>query len=193
MMAMQRMKGMKIKEMLRAIERIEKRIGSSLSSVQKILLTTDGSVTRTLEVLTGKPVVVATVVRTLIDADDDLAKDLKIKSGEVVNYRVVYLKNPNSDKALVFARSWTPIRGLNESIRRDLTSSDIPIGKIIISHKLETRREIESIDAIKADGQLAEAFKIRVGDSMLSRHYRVIHNERILIRIEETFPVSSFL
>jgi chorismate-pyruvate lyase len=193
MMAMQRMKGMKINEMLRAIERIEKRIGSSLSSVQKILLTTDGSVTRTLEVLTGKPVVVATVVRTLIDADDDLAKDLKIKSGEVVNYRVVYLKNPNSDKALVFARSWTPIRGLNESIRRDLTSSDIPIGKIIISHKLETRREIESIDAIKADGQLAEAFKIRVGDSMLSRHYRVIHNERILIRIEETFPVSSFL
>ncbi|MGQ9719459.1 MAG: chorismate pyruvate-lyase family protein [Nitrososphaerales archaeon] len=193
MMAMQRMKGMKINEMLRAIKRIEKRIGSSLSNVQKILLTTDGSVTRTLEVLTGKPVAVATVVRTLIDADDALAKDFKIKSGEVVNYRVVYLKNLDSDKALVFARSWTPIRGLNESIRRDLTSSDIPIGKIIISHGLETRREIESIDAIKADSQLAEAFKIRVGDSMLSRDYRVIHNERVLIRIEEAFPASSFL
>ncbi|NWG09400.1 MAG: DUF98 domain-containing protein [Nitrososphaerales archaeon] len=192
-MAMQRLKGMEINEMLGAIKRIEKRIRSSLSSVQKILLTTDGSVTRTLEVLTGKPVVVATVVRTLIDADDALAKDLKIKSGEVVNYRVVYLKNPDSDKALVLARSWTPIRGLNESIRRDLTSSDIPIGKIIISHKLETRREIESIDVIKADDQLAEAFKIKVGDSMLSRHYRVIHNERIIIRIEEAFPVSSFL
>ncbi|MEM3710330.1 MAG: chorismate pyruvate-lyase family protein, partial [Nitrososphaerales archaeon] len=110
---MQRIKGMKIDEMLRAINRIEKMIGFNLSNVQKILLTTDGSITRILEVLTGKPVIIETKIKESIKADEDLAKELKIKPDEIINYRVVHLKNPN-DKALIFARSWTPIERLSK-------------------------------------------------------------------------------
>ncbi|MCP8308297.1 MAG: DUF98 domain-containing protein [archaeon] len=178
--------------MLKAINDIEKKIGFKLSDVQKILLTTDGSVTRILEVLTKKSVVIKTKIKTSIKADEDLAKDLKIKSGEIVNYRVVHLKNPD-DKALIFARSWTPIMGLNENIKRDLTSADIPIGKILIKHKIETRREITSIKIINADDEIAEAFNIKFGDLMLSRYYNIIHEAKMLIRINEVFPVSSFL
>ncbi|MGQ9469194.1 MAG: chorismate pyruvate-lyase family protein [Nitrososphaerales archaeon] len=183
---------MKIDEMLKAINNIEKRIGFKLSDVQKILLTTDGSVTRILEVLTKKPVVIETKIKTSIKANEGLAKDLKIKSGEIVNYRVVHLKNPD-DRALIFARSWTPIMRLSENIKRDLTSADIPIGKILIKHKVETRREITSIETINSDDEMADAFNIKFGGLMLSRYYNIIHEAKILIRINEAFPISSFL
>jgi beta-ribofuranosylaminobenzene 5'-phosphate synthase len=188
---MQRLRGMKINEMLKAIDNIEKRL-FNLSDVQKILLTTDGSVTRMLEVLTKKPVMIKTSTKAPIEADEDLAKALKIKSGDVVNYRVVNLKNPKSDRALIFARSWTSIMRLSEKIKIDLTSADIPIGKILIKHKLETRREITSIHTVNADDEIAEAFNVKTGDLMLSRYYDIIHEARILIRINEVFPVSSF-
>ncbi len=187
---MQRFRGMKIDEMLKAIDKIEKRIGFDLSDVQKILLTTDGSVTRILEVLTKKPVVIETKAKTIIKADEDLARALKIKSGEDVNFRVVHLKNPD-DRVLVFAKSWTPMKGLNNSIKRDLTSADIPIGKILIKHKIETRREIMSIDTINADDEMVKAFDVKFGDLMLSRYYNIIHEARILIRINEAFPIST--
>ncbi|MCP8309569.1 MAG: DUF98 domain-containing protein [archaeon] len=178
--------------MLKAINDIEKKIGFNLSNVQKILLTTDGSVTRILEVLTKKPVVIKTKIKTSMKADEDLARNLKIKSGEIVNYRVVHLKNPD-DRALIFARSWTPMIGLSENVKRDLTSADIPIGKILIKHKIETRREITSIEIVNADDEIADAFNVKFGDLMLSRYYNIIHGAKILIRINEIFPISSFL
>jgi beta-ribofuranosylaminobenzene 5'-phosphate synthase len=189
---MQRFRGMKTDEMLKAIDKIEKRISFNLSNVQKILLTTDGSITRILEVLTKKPVVIETKVKTIIKADKGLARALKIKPDETVNFRVVHLKNPD-DKTLIFAKSWTPIRGLNNALKRDLTSVDIPIGKILIKHKIETRREITSIETINADDEMVKAFNVRLGDLMLSRYYNIIHEAKILIRINEIFPISSFL
>jgi beta-ribofuranosylaminobenzene 5'-phosphate synthase len=94
---------------------------------------------------------------------------------------------------LIFAKSWTPIRGLNNALKRDLTSVDIPIGKILIKHKIETRREITSIETINADDEMVKAFNVRLGDLMLSRYYNIIHEAKILIRINEIFPISSFL
>ncbi|MCP8304825.1 MAG: DUF98 domain-containing protein [archaeon] len=182
---------MSINEMLNSIARIEERICLNLSDVQKILLTTDGSVTRTLEVLTGRPVIIITKVRTPINADEDLAKELKIKVGEKTNYRVVHLKNTDSDRVLIFARSWTPVMGLNGVIKKDLTSTDMPIGKILAKHKLETRREVTSIGLLEADDMLKEAFKID-SEPMLSRFYNIIYESEILIRINEVFPLSSF-
>ncbi len=189
---MQRSKGMKTEKMIDAISDMEKSLGCNLSDVQKILLTTDGSVTRILEVLTEKPVVVKTRIKTSIRADEDLAQDLETKLGDVANYRVVHLKNPISDRALIFAKSWTPMIGLSENIKKDLTSADMPIGKILIKHKLETRREITSIETVNADNEIAEAFKVKSGDLMPSRYYNIIHETKILIRINEVFPASSF-
>jgi len=183
---------MSINKMLKSLERIEEGICFKLSEVQKILLTTDGSITRILEILTGKPVIILTKVRVHINADEDLTKELKIEAGEKTNYRVVHLKNPDTDRALIFARSWTPLMRLSGILKKDLTSTDIPIGKILVKHKLETRREVTSIELLKSDEMLKEAFKINSGEMMLSRFYNIIHEAEILIRINEVFPLSSF-
>jgi len=179
--------------MLNSIAEIEERIRYNLSDVQKILLTTDGSITRLLEVLTGNPVIIITKIKATISVDEELAKELKIEFREKTNYRVVYLKNTDSDRALIFARSWTPIMRLGGAIKEDLTSTDIAIGKILAKHKLETRREVISMDLLEADDILKEAFKLKSGELMLSRYYNIIHEAKILIRINEIFPLSSFL
>ncbi|MCP8322886.1 MAG: chorismate pyruvate-lyase family protein [Candidatus Methylarchaceae archaeon HK02M2] len=184
---------MSIHEMLNSIAEIEERICYKLSDVQKVLLTTDGSITRLLEILTGNPVIIITKIKAIISVDEELAKELKIEVREKTNYRVVYLKNTDSDRALIFARSWTPIMRLGGAIKKDLTSTDMAIGKILAKHKLETRREVISMDLLKADDMLKEAFKLKSGEHMLSRYYNIIHEAKILIRINEIFPLSSFV
>jgi hypothetical protein len=50
------------------LKEIEERIGK-LSSVQKILLGTDGSITQLLEAITGNPVAVETRLQEIVRAD----------------------------------------------------------------------------------------------------------------------------
>ncbi|MDQ1262244.1 MAG: beta-ribofuranosylaminobenzene 5-phosphate synthase, partial [Euryarchaeota archaeon] len=67
-----------------------------LSPVQKMLLGTDGSVTSLLEVVTGSPVEIETLVQRIVPADEAVARELQINPGEEVNFRIVLLKKANS-------------------------------------------------------------------------------------------------
>ena len=97
------------------IKKIEKNVGK-LSSAQKILLTTDGSVTTILDVLKGH-VNINTLVQEFIPADRETAQDLSIEEGDTVNYRVVVIK---SETPLIYAISLVPIHRLNNDFKEDL-------------------------------------------------------------------------
>lgn len=77
--------------MLSELKKLEKKV--ALSPVHKILLTTDGSITRILEALSGEEAKVETEVQRIIKANKSIAKLLNINEGEDVNYRVVNFKN----------------------------------------------------------------------------------------------------
>lgn len=173
------------------LRKIEKSCGK-LSNLQKVLLTTDGSMTKALEAITGKKVIVETKNRKIIKADEELAKELKVSINEPINLRVVYLKNPNSKTALIFARSWSPLYRLDERYRKDFISTDIPIGKIIQKYRIETRRVLKSIRVEKAKSEEAKVFGIKKGEKILARKYCIISGSKILILIEEKFPYSFF-
>ena len=117
-----------------------------LSKAQRLLLMTDGSVTTLLEVLTGKPVVVTTLLQQVVKADTDRAADLDVTEGDNINYRVVVLKNEDDDRPLIYAESYTPIARLQKEFRHDLMKADIPIGRIMAQRKIESRREIRRIE-----------------------------------------------
>ncbi|NMC10650.1 MAG: DUF98 domain-containing protein, partial [Methanothrix sp.] len=59
------------------ISDLENSVGR-LSPVQKMLLGTDGSVTSMLEVITGCPIEIETLVQKVIPADDAVAAELKV-------------------------------------------------------------------------------------------------------------------
>jgi chorismate-pyruvate lyase len=147
----------------------------------RICAGTDGSVTGLLEVLTGKSVKVETISQRVIKATKEIARLLDIETGEDVNDRLVALKV--DDIVYVLAKSLAPINRMPEAVRADLMRADIPIGKILREHKLETRRDILKMEIVHRNffGQLP----------VLSREYKIIYENAVLMWINECFPVDE--
>ncbi|MCX6673727.1 MAG: beta-ribofuranosylaminobenzene 5'-phosphate synthase [Methanothrix sp.] len=164
-----------------------------LSPVQKMLLGTDGSVTSLLEVVIGSPVEIETLVQRVVPADEAVAKELQVNPGEEVNFRVVLLKKANSQEALVYAVSHTPLKRLDASFKDDLTKADIPIGVILKKHCIESRRDITSTAFLPAGPEHCRTFGVFAREIMLTRSYQIIRHGQPLIAIKETFPYNSFL
>lgn len=142
---------------------------------------TDGSVTFLLELLTGKKVKVETLEQSIIKATSDIAGLLEIEEGDEVNKRLVTL---NADGTVyVLAKSLSPLKRMPQTVRDDLMRADIPIGRILRDHKLETRRDILNIEITRTDffGELP----------VLSREYIIIYNKNILMWINECFPIDD--
>lgn len=173
------------------ILKLERSLGS-LSPVQKMLLGTDGSVTDLLEVVTESPVEIRTLVQKIVSADEAMAEELQIAPGDKVNYRIVLLQNKDSQKALIYAVSHTPLARLEANFKEDLTKADIPIGLILKKHRIESRREISSASFLPADIEHCRAFGVFPQETMLARSYRIIRHGLPLISIRETFPYNSF-
>ncbi len=170
--------------MIDGLAEVEKAV--NLSPVQKILLTTDGSVTRIFEAVTGEEISVSTEEQRIIPADEKIAKVLKIDPGDEVNFRVVNLRN--SKGILAHATSYAPLKRIDEGFREKITKADVPIGKIMSELKIEARREIGSCSVIRADERLAGLFKVPENTALLKRNYNIIHKNEVLLNITETFP-----
>ncbi|ACV24982.1 chorismate pyruvate-lyase family protein [Methanocaldococcus fervens] len=151
-----------------------------LLNEEKILLGTDGSVTNILEILFEGDCKVETINQKIVDN---------------TNYREVILKVNNIP--LVYAISKTPFKNieeenLREEIKRDLLSADIPIGKIIRKHNLETRREIKFIGIEKVDERLKTLLKTNYAQ-LPKRTYNIIYKNKILMEITEVFCIRGKL
>ncbi|OPX76142.1 MAG: Beta-ribofuranosylaminobenzene 5'-phosphate synthase [Methanoregulaceae archaeon PtaB.Bin152] len=179
-------------DIAKAIRDLEVQVGR-ISPVQKFLLGTDGSVTQILESITGKSVVIRTLVQKVIPADRETAETLDIAEGELVNFRIVEIGIEESGEVLIYATSHTPINRLSPAFKDDLMKADIPIGRIISQHHIEARREILSARVGPATDEMGRVFGICRNEPVLSRQYRIIHAEKPLIFIEEQFPYNRFL
>ncbi len=147
----------------------------------RICAGTDGSVTQLLEVLTGKKVEVKTLGQGIIKATPDIAKLLDVDVGDEVNSRLVTL---NAGRTVyVMAKSLAPLKRMPQAVRDDLMRADIPIGRILREHKLETRRDILKMEIVRQDffGNVP----------VLSREYRIIYENKVLMWINECFPVDD--
>lgn len=147
----------------------------------RICAGTDGSVTLLLELLTGKAVTVSTLEQSVIKATPDIAGLLEIEDGDEVNNRLVTLSANGT--VYVLAKSLSAINRMPHEVRSDLMRADIPIGRILREHKIETRRDILKIEMVRS-----EFF----GDvPVLSREYRIIYKGKALMWINECFPVDG--
>ena len=177
----------KIINVMEKINELEKKIGN-LSSAQKILLATDGSVTTILDVLKGN-INVHTLIQEFQESDAESARDLGIDKGDIINYRTVVMSH-KPEKPLIHAISLTPIKKLDNNFKEDLLKADIPIGRILKKYNIESRREVIHIGAEKPNEELKKIFK--TDSLMLTRTYNLIYRDEILIMIKETFPYSLF-
>jgi len=171
------------------INQIEKETGP-LSQAQLALLTTDGSVTRLLEIFCNAPVGIRTISQSVIPAPDDIADDLGVLSGEEVNYRIVDLYNKKTGVPLIHAISYAPLSHLPQNAIMRLMKEDEPIGYIMHDEKIESRREILSIYSSNHCRAYQGTDNNKISQPYISRSYRIIHNDRPIFIIEEQMPLD---
>ena len=169
------------------INQVEKEYGRNFSNTQKILMTTDGSITAILDVLYGK-ITLSTLDQHFEDADKDHAKLVNVDEGEEINYREVIMHRDG--KPLIYAISHIPLSRCTKDVCADLIRADIPIGRILKNYHIESRREIKNICIEKPNETLKELFG--TDEDMLARDYVIINQDRILMWIKEVFPISYF-
>ena len=175
------------KRLIEKINEVEENYPKNFSNAQKILLTTDGSITAILDVLFGK-IDLTTLDQHVEPADEFRAGLLNCEVGEEINYREVIMHS--EDENLIYAISHIPLSRLTREVCDDLLRADIPIGRILKNYNIESRREINKIYVEKPNETLCELFD--TDEDMLAREYVIIHNGEILMWIKEVFPVSSF-
>jgi 4-hydroxybenzoate synthetase (chorismate lyase) len=132
--------------------------------------------------MTLKPIIVTTESQNTFKADQEIASLLDIEEGSVVNGKVVMIYA--GDTIFVKGKSLSPLNRMPENMQDQLMHVDIPIGEILRSNNLETRRDIVELEVL--DGE--PAFD---GVPVLSRSYKVVYNNRTLMWINERFPIDN--
>ncbi|MEH2123777.1 chorismate--pyruvate lyase family protein [Nostoc sp.] len=161
-----------------------------LSSFQRILLTTDGTLTEILEAYLLEKIQLVKLSEKLVITKSIPALGLDIDT-QVIE-RKILLQGKISLNNFIYAESLIVPERLDTKLKDRLIKSQEPMGRVWLEHKLETFKEI--IDsAIETAEDLSEFFNIAREDKMLSRTYRVISNKKPIVMITEKFPESYFL
>ena len=175
------------KRLIDKINDLEQEYGKTFSNTQKILLTTDGSITAILDVLYGK-ITLTTLDQHFENADEEHAKLVNVEEGTEINFREVIMHR--DEKPLIYAISHIPLARCSKEVCADLIRADIPIGRILKNYHIESRREIRNIFIERPNDTLKDLFK--TDEDMLARDYVIINNDEVLMWIKEVFPVSYF-
>ena len=152
----------------------------------KICAGTDGTVTGLLELITGATIEITTLEQKVVKPDGEICKLLDIGQDEDVNYRIVLL----TSKETVFgwAKSLSPMGRMPPHMKEDIMRRDMPIGKILRRYRLETLKDILTIELTEGTDELRELF----GEiAFLSRTYTISNREAVLLWINEIFPVDD--
>ena len=137
------------KRLIEKINDLEESYGQKFSNTQKILLTTDGSITAILDVLYGK-ISLFTIDQHFGIADSTQSELVNVSKGDKINFREVIMHK--NEKPLIYAISHVPLERCSEEICSDLLRADIPIGRILKNYHIESRREVNRIFIEKPNG-----------------------------------------
>lgn len=164
---------------------------SALSTFQRIILTTDGTLTDILEAYIFEPIRVIKLSESSSPASEDL-EVLELKKNTDIIDRRVLLQGKISRKNFIYAESIIVPERLDEKFREELLKSKTPIGRLWLEYKMETFKEI--VDSKKRmAGELAPHFNLQPEDYLFSRTYRVFSGRQPVLMISEMFPERYFL
>ncbi|MDJ0519077.1 MAG: chorismate pyruvate-lyase family protein [Trichodesmium sp. MO_231.B1] len=110
---------------------------SSLSRFQRVLLTTDGTVTEMIEAYLFEQIQLLKMSENLISTDRDIWQ-LQLSKGEKVIERKIFLKGKISSRNYIYAESILALERLEENFRKELLETQTPIGKVWRQQRIET-------------------------------------------------------
>ena len=164
---------------------------AKLSIFQRIILTTDGTLTEILEAYLFEKINISKISEGTVLLTNPV-KHLELEVGQEVIERKVLLQGKISRKNWIYAESKIVPERLDEIYRERLLRSQESIGRLWLQHKVETFKEI--VDSSREiAGDLADHFRIKPEDKLLSRTYRAFSNSQPIMMITEKFPEKYFL
>jgi chorismate-pyruvate lyase len=164
---------------------------SSLSTFQRILLTTNGTVTDILEAYLFEQIQLIKLSEKVVDMEDAIPK-IEVKKGDKVIEREVLLRGKISRRNFIYANSVVFLENLDERFKNELLNTKTPIGKLWFEQKVQTFKEI--MDSGKEPAQeLSNYFYIEPEDNLLFRTYCVYSQGKPTMIITEKFPENYFL
>ncbi|MDJ0578171.1 MAG: chorismate pyruvate-lyase family protein [Xenococcaceae cyanobacterium MO_234.B1] len=164
---------------------------SKLSTFQRIVLTTDGTLTEILEAYLFEKIRVVKLSEGIVSITQDISP-LEVKQGSEVIERKILLQGKISRKNFIYAESILVTERLDEKFKDELLHSRTPLGRLWLEHKFETFKEIVDTAEETAD-KLSAYFPLKPEDKILSRTYRIFSKSKPIIMITEKFPASYFL
>jgi chorismate-pyruvate lyase len=159
-----------------------------LPVLQRLLLTTDGTVTTALATLAGEPIGVRMLdQRTAVLAHDD--GELALLAGESVIERRALLHGAQSGTPLLYGASRIVPQRLPRGVRDALVDGGVAIGVVLRAHELETFRVPLRVGVLAAsDGAVPH-----LGSGLMCRRrYAINAGGKALMVIDEQFPFAGF-
>ena len=160
-----------------------------LSEIQRIFLTTDGTLTDILEIYLLEPIQIFKILETPIAVTG--SNPLEIDEETDAMERHVLLQGQQSSKSWLYAESIIVSERIQRQFDRGLKQSNKPIGKLWTEYKVETFKETLYCFQEPA-GHLADHFDIKPTDSLVCRTYRVFTQRQPVMLITEKFPLSFY-
>ena len=169
------------------LEDCEVELGS-LSTLHRILLTTDGTLTEVLEAYFLERLHLVKLSEEFVKQQSPLPQ-LELRGGESVIIRRILLQGEQTKRNYIFAESVVVLDRLEPHIRHKLMHTQTTIGRIWLESRTETFKEFIRAQYEPAD-DLSEFFGIHEHDSLISRTYRVVVKGAPVMMITEKFSQS---
>ena len=159
-----------------------------LSPILRVLLVTDGTVTRTLEAYFGEAIDVD-VLEHAETTSESAYPQIDIAAGEHILHRYVRLVGRSTRRVYAVAESVAVLEHISRQMRRQLIEEHKGIGELLREGRLETYRELLTANLTEAS-RWAEHLQIAATQRVVTRDYRIYQGGRAVLLIREIFPES---
>lgn len=161
-----------------------------LSTLQRILLGCDGTMTNLLEEIFKEDLRANKIFEKISLCAADVP-ELSIRRGQPIWRRIVTLQGRRSGIDYLYADSMIAPDHLDSAFANRLLHTNVPIGKIWELFRVETYKNLVRWGEESA-GDICEYFKIARESPLLCRTYRVFSQKRPIMQVTEKFPRSWF-
>jgi chorismate-pyruvate lyase len=160
----------------------------NLDLVQRILVSTDGTLTETLASIFLERI---ELVKLAINITPTLHsfQPLEVKGGSNLMQRQVVLRGSKSGTPYAYAQVVIATDRLPERLRSDLLEGRVPLGELWILHRLEIFKEHPHARRRPA-GDLAKYLAVSEKDSLIQRTYRSFTGGLPTFLVSEYFPAQ---
>ena len=158
----------------------------TLSVLQRILVTTDGTVTEMLAAMFLEPIELVKIAVAIAPSAAAFPA-LELDAGSTLMRRQVILRGSRSGTPYVYAEVAIAADRLALRLRDDLLEGRVPLGQLWISHRLETFKERPRVRQRLA-GALAQHLDVGEEDTLIERAYRTFTGGQPVFLVTEYFP-----